>query len=270
MAAEVVQPPRITGRRVSAEPLTVAPAVLGQPLAEPWRRAAAMAVDLVAVALLSFLSKPILALGTGILLLVLLGNSPTAPAVLRTFRWICRGLGGLVILLAALALGHGAFLRDGSLNLEAFTGPGESAAMKRTVTVAPDASWGQLRSANTQLQEQVDQLKEEVKSQQATSSSWVNQARGFTRALGVTFGWSGLYFTLLAGAWNGRTIGKWVFGTRAVRINSAPLTYFDAFIRNGGYVAGVAMGMIGFLKLLWEPNRQAVEDRIAGTVVIRQ
>ena len=156
MAAEVVQPPRITGRRVSAETLTVAPAVLGQPLAEPWRRAAAMAVDLVAVALLSFLSKPILALGTGILLLVLLGNSPTAPAVLRTFRWICRGLGGLVILLAALALGHGAFLRDGSLNLEAFTGPGESAAMKRTVTVAPDASWGQLRSANTQLQEQVE------------------------------------------------------------------------------------------------------------------
>ena len=54
-----------------------------------------------------------------------------------------------------------------------------------------------------------------------------------------------------------------------MRINHAPLTYFDAFIRSGGYVAGVAMGMIGFLKLLWEPNRQAVEDRIAGTVVIK-
>ena len=40
-------------------------------------------------------------------------------------------------------------------------------------------------------------------------------------------------------------------------------------MRHGGYVAGIAMGMIGFLKLLWEPNRQAVEDRIAGTVVVR-
>ena len=34
-------------------------------------------------------------------------------------------------------------------------------------------------------------------------------------------------------------------------------------------MAGVAMGLIGFLKLLWEPNRQAVEDRIAATVVVK-
>ena len=112
-------------------------------------------------------------------------------------------------------------------------------------------------------------MKAEIREQQGASASWVRQARAFTGALGVTFGWSGLYFTLLAGTWNGRTLGKRLVGTRAVRINGAPLTYFDAFIRSGGYVAGVAMGMIGFLKLLWEPNRQAVEDRIAGTVVVR-
>ena len=42
-------------------------------------------------------------------------------------------------------------------------------------------------------------------------------------------------------------------------------------VRNGygGYVAGVAMGMTGFLNLLWEPNRRAVEERIAGTVVVK-
>jgi hypothetical protein len=34
-------------------------------------------------------------------------------------------------------------------------------------------------------------------------------------------------------------------------------------------MAGLAMGLLGFLKLLWEPNRQAVEDRIVGTVVIK-
>jgi uncharacterized RDD family membrane protein YckC len=48
-----------------------------------------------------------------------------------------------------------------------------------------------------------------------------------------------------------------------------PFTFFDAFVRHGGYVAGVAMGLTGFLRLLWEPNRQAVEDRIAGTVVVK-
>jgi uncharacterized RDD family membrane protein YckC len=247
----------------------VVPGVLGQPLAEPWRRLAAMLVDLVAVGLLSFLSRPFLGLAVGALLFVLLGNSPTAPMILKTFRWLCRALGVVVIVLSALALGHGSFLRTTKLNLDALTGHGPSAAMKQTVTVMPDASWPQLRTATGQLQDQVNELKEEIKEQHTTGASWMNQARALTGALGVTFGWSGIYFTLLAGAWNGRTLGKLVLGTRAVRINGARLTFFDAFIRNGGYVAGVAMGMIGFLKLLWEPNRQAVEDRIAGTVVIK-
>ena len=87
--------------------------------------------------------------------------------------------------------------------------------------------------------------------------------------LGVTFGWAGIYFTLLAGLLNGRTLGKFIFRIRAVKINGTPFTYFDGFIRQGGYVAGVALGMLGFLKLLWEPNRQAVEDRIAATVVVK-
>jgi uncharacterized RDD family membrane protein YckC len=67
----------------------------------------------------------------------------------------------------------------------------------------------------------------------------------------------------------GRTLGKLLLRTRAVKVNGTPFTFFDGFVRQGGYVAGVAMGLIGFLKLLWEPNRQAVEDRIAGTVVVR-
>lgn len=269
MAGEPEKAPAGGGRKVTAETLTVVPSVLGQPLAEPWRRLAAMAVDLVAVALLSFLSKPFLGLGTGVLLGVLLGNAANAPAILRTFRWICRALGVVIILLSVLALGHGTLLRTSKVNLDAFTGADDSAAMKATVAVPADASWAQLRTANTQLQEQVEQLKDEVREQRKAGSSWVGRARAFTTSLGVTFGWSGLYFTLLAGATNGRTLGKMLFGTRVVRINGARLTFFDAFIRNGGYVAGVAMGLIGFLKLLWEPNRQAVEDRIAGTVVVK-
>ncbi len=269
MAAETVQPAPSAGRKVTAETLTVVPTVLGQPLAEPWRRFAAILVDLVVVGLLSFLSRPFLALGTGVLLIVLLGNSPSVLLVMKTFRWICRALGALVVLLAVLALGHGSLLRSSQLNLAALTGDSESAAMRETVPVPPNPNWSDLHSANARLQAQVDQLKDEIRERQATGASWVTQARAFTRALGVTFGWSGLYFTLLAGTWNGRTLGKRLLGTRAVKINGTPLTYFDAFIRNGGYVAGVAMGLIGFLKLLWEPNRQAVEDRIAGTVVIK-
>ncbi|MCX6945108.1 MAG: RDD family protein [Opitutales bacterium] len=269
MAADLVSTPLARGRKVTAETLTVAPAVLGQPLAEPWRRLAAMLVDLAAIGVLSFLSRPFLGLGTGLLLLVLLGNAPAAPVALRTFRWIARGLGLVVLLLAALALGHGSFLRAPQLKLDALTGRAPSAAMAQTVPVSPQASWAELRTASGRLQEQVDQLKDELRAREAAGASWLNQARAFTGALGVTFGWSGLYFTLLVGGWNGRTLGKLLLGTRVVRINGAPLTFFDAFIRNGGYVAGLAMGLIGFLKLPWEPNRQTVEDRIAGTVVIR-
>ncbi len=243
--------------------------MLGQPLAEPWRRLAAMVADLIVVALLSFLSRPSLALGTGVMLILILGNKPDAPLTMRTIRWVCRFLGAGIILLAAVALGHGSFLRSAHLDLNALTGRGESAAMKQTVYVPPNATAGQLRSAIDELQDQVGKLKSEINDQHTVGGSWMNQARAFTTALGVTFGWSGIYFTLVAGSWNGRTLGKRLFGTRAVRINNARLTYFDAFIRSGGYVAGVAMGMIGFLKLLWEPNRQAVEDRIAGTVVIK-
>jgi uncharacterized RDD family membrane protein YckC len=269
MPGDNQHPAAAAGRKVTAETLTVAPAVLGQPLAEPWRRLAAMLADLVVVGLLSFLSGPFLALGTGALLIVLLGNKREAPLVLKTFRWICRMLGAVVILFAVLALGHGSFLRSTHLNLNALTGRGESAAMKQDIFVPPNATGPELRQATDKLQQQVEALKDEIREQRTLSASWTNQARAFTGALGVTFGWSGLYFTLVAGLWNGRTLGKRLLGTRAVRINGAHLTFFDAFIRSGGYVAGVAMGMIGFLKLLWEPNRQAVEDRIAGTVVIK-
>jgi len=55
------------GRVVTAGILTVAPEVLGRPLAEPWRRFAAMLVDICVVGLLSLLSTPLLGLGTGTL-----------------------------------------------------------------------------------------------------------------------------------------------------------------------------------------------------------
>jgi uncharacterized RDD family membrane protein YckC len=115
----------------------------------------------------------------------------------------------------------------------------------------------------------VEELKKEYREQRAAGASWLHQTRAFTGALGVTFGWSGIYFTLVTGLLRGRSLGKLLLGTRVVKVNGTPLTYFDTFIRHGGYVAGVAMGMIGFLKILWEPNRQGVEDRIAGTVVIK-
>jgi hypothetical protein len=178
-------------------------------------------------------------------------------------------LGAVVVFLSALSLGHSSFLRAGQIRLDALHGGEPSAAERKAVFVPADASYGQLTRAADALQEQVDDLKQELKNQRADSRTWTGQVKAFTGALGLTFGWAGVYFTLLAGTCNGRTVGKLLLGTRAARINGASFTYFDGFVRQGGYVAGVAMGLLGFLKLLWDPNRQAVQDRMAATVVVR-
>jgi uncharacterized RDD family membrane protein YckC len=255
------------GRRV-VESLGVAPAVLGMPLAEPWRRLAALTVDLAVVAGLSFLSAPWLGLGTGLVLIVLFGGSRTSPLPLKILRWCCRPVGATLLALSALALGHSPLTR-GDLNLDVFTGTGESAALRETVLVSPDAGTRELRSANERLQDQVGRLKSEVRELRAARESWAYQARVFANALGVTFGWSGVYFTLAAGFLSGATLGKLVFGIRAVKTHGGPFTFFDGFVRHGGYVAGVAMGLTGFLQVLWDANRRGVEDRIGDTVVVR-
>lgn len=268
-ASPSVDTAKSVGRTVTAETLSVSPEVLGRALAEPWRRAGAMAVDLLAVGMLSLLSGPWLALGTGAMLIVLLGNAATAPVALKVARIVCRGLGAVVVVLAVLAIGHSPVLRERGLALDALTGRTESAAMRETVWVRPEAGTAELRDAIGQLERQVDALKTEVRARDAAGTSWLHQTKAFAAALGVTFGWSGVYFTLLAGALNGRTPGKAALGLRAVKLNGQPFTFFDAFIRHGGYVAGVAMGLMGFLKVLWDPNRQAIEDRVAATVVVR-
>jgi hypothetical protein len=266
---ETIAKPAATGRVVTAQTLGASPAVLGLPLAKPWRRLVAMLVDLAAVGLLSLFSGPWLGLATGAMLVVLFGNSPGAPIPLKMVRSVCRLLGAVIIALSVLALGHVSFLRDSGLKLEAFTGREPIAAMKETVFIAPDASVTELRSATARLEKQVAELKAENRRLEDATRSWLYQSRAFANTLGVTFGWSGVYFTLLAGAFGGRTLGKILLGIRAVKTDGLPFTFFDAFVRHGGYVAGVAMGLTGFLRLLWEPNRQAVEDRIAGTVVVK-
>ena len=131
---------------MTAEALGLAPSVLGLPLADPWRRFAAMITDLAAVGLLSLLSGPWLGLATGVMLLVLFGNSPDAPFVLKAVRSGCRLLGAIIIVLSVLALGHVSLLRDSGLNLEAFTGREPIAAMNETVYIAPNASIAELRA----------------------------------------------------------------------------------------------------------------------------
>ena len=52
-----------------------------------------------------------------------------------------------------------------------------------------------------------------------------------------------------------------------VEIDTAGDGFFAAFERAGGYAAGLATGLLGFAQVFWDANRQAIHDRIVGTVV---
>jgi hypothetical protein len=87
---------------------------------------------------------------------------------------------------------------------------------------------------------------------------------------GIGIGWTAVYFTLALGLFRGRTPGKRLLGTRVVRLDGEPLSLWAAFERYGGYAASIATGFEGFLRILWDANRQGLEDKLAETVVVRE
>jgi len=93
---------------------------------------------------------------------------------------------------------------------------------------------------------------------------------GFLDELGLGIGWSGLYFTFLTAFFRGRTPGKRLLGIRVLRLDGSALSYWIAFERFGGYAASLFTGMEGFLRILWDRNRQCLQDKLAETVVIRE
>jgi hypothetical protein len=121
-----------------------------------------------------------------------------------------------------------------------------------------------LDDRNDELAGDVERLRAQVRN----PSLW-RMARATANDLGITIGWVGLYFTLFLAWWTGRTPGKYLLGLRVVRLSGEPLTLWFAFERFGGYAAGLATGLLGFVQLYWDPNRQAIHDRVARTVVIR-
>ena len=94
-------------------------------------------------------------------------------------------------------------------------------------------------------------------------------ALAFAADFGLIIGWIGVYLTLTLAVWNGYTPGKRLFGIRVVRLDGRRVGLWTAFERFGGYAAGLVTGLIGFAQILWDPNRQGVEDKVAGTAVVR-
>ncbi|MGD2121418.1 MAG: RDD family protein [Gemmatimonadota bacterium] len=87
--------------------------------------------------------------------------------------------------------------------------------------------------------------------------------------LGIGFGWGALYLTITHAWWRGTSIGKKLFRIRVVMIDKRPLNWWLSFERAGGYAAGFATGLLGFAQIFWDPNRQAIHDKVSETIVIQ-
>lgn len=120
-----------------------------------------------------------------------------------------------------------------------------------------------LAISNAALGESNDALQEE---RDSGPFDWV---LGIIDDLGIGFGWAAIYLTITHAWWKGTSIGKKFFRIRVVMIDKRPLNWWLSFERTGGYAAGLATGLLGFAQIFWDPNRQAIHDKVSETIVIK-
>ena len=157
--------------------------------------------------------------------------------------------------------------------------PIESAAAEVAFSEAIDLASdtiGELRQGLVAANRDLDDTREELEDtcveldaaqQQGGLIQWFTSR---LESLSFGFGWWTLYFAILMPWMKGQTPGKRVMGLRVVRLDGQPVTWWHAFERAGGYAAGLATGTLGFVQIYWDANRQAIHDKVAGTVVIRE
>lgn len=114
----------------------------------------------------------------------------------------------------------------------------------------------------------LDIIGSEDPKQPAESAGLVSWFDNLVEELGLGFGWAALYFSIFTAWWRGQTPGKKIMGMKVIKLDNTPLNLWESFGRYGGYAAGLATGLTGFLQVFWDPNRQAIQDKISETLVI--
>ncbi len=237
---------------LTPEPLHVSPGLVGQPLAPPWRRAAALAVDYVILIL------PALAVALSVAALSLRHSDPRAfdgiwtllrgkppPAETRA-AW--GAVAPLLSRLEAPGLPPEALVAG-----ERGDWPGVTHALEGyDLTVA--LAIGE---------------KEEVKMPKGAILLQVDKLIPRPLRALALFGVAALYFTLLHASRRGQTLGKRVLGLRVVQLGGERLSLLESFERAAGYLEIPASLGLSLLSLWRDPNRRLPHDRIAHTVVLQ-
>ena len=270
---------------VRPEVFNVTPDLLGMPLARPSKRALAIGLDAVVIALLSSFGS--LGLLAGIAIAGLQFWKIRAQSWKKKI-WIVL----VLLLLASISLEKavsfyaqlntpatealnknevektGNVVEVGS-NLAASSANNASSVSKSN-NASDSSNASEIAAINRETAniEKIAKLERQLELARLPKPlQWRAELMSWESSIGAKFGWAFLYFTFLPYWWKGQTIGKKVFGLRVVELTGKPLTIMNCLGRYGGYAAGMATGMIGFIQVLWDVNRQAIQDKIAHTVV---
>ncbi|MDE3130799.1 MAG: RDD family protein [Acidobacteriota bacterium] len=77
------------------------------------------------------------------------------------------------------------------------------------------------------------------------------------------------YYTVLEGGPRGQTLGKQALGIRVVSVEAdGPIGYRRGFIRFVGRYISFLVLLLGYLWMLWDPERQCWHDKLAGDLVV--
>lgn len=244
------------------------PVLFGAPLAAPSKRAFALLIDFILIGILSDAPGELLAILIS-LTLIQLGSKKRAKLQGKKrgkrkafMQWV--GVATLAIVLLSVASEN--FLSESNENSIASTQPASSEE-KSTISNTREAE-----SNDTKAVSNANDAKPESKGSDneeeglfLTGFNWLKDS---IKELGLSFGWAALYFTLATAVLNGQTLGKRIVSIRVLQLDGTPLSVWDSFGRYGGYAAGLATGFLGFLQVFWDPNKQAIHDRISSTIVI--
>jgi uncharacterized RDD family membrane protein YckC len=234
---------------ITPDAFSVAPSLLGTPLARPWRRFWAVWIDLVLVALVTLLTSGFwFILGVVITAFLLVRARKDGPTDRRStgFR-VFLGCAGLTVLTVTISVFLFARWVDRRGGFEQVVGEVVAQLDSGTVSIGDSERFA------------------EDPSSEPTEVGFIDRFDN----IGFGLGWWTMYFAILMPLMKGQTPGKKALGIRVVRLDGQAVTWWHAFERAGGYAAGFATGLLGFVQIYWDPNRQAIHDKIAGTVVIR-
>ena len=293
---------------ITPDAFSVTPSLLGTPLARPSRRLWALLIDVMAVSFITAVTSDLLVAVFTSGFWVVIGVVIAAFALRKASRKSTRddrrstvfrlflGCAGVSVLTVTISI----FLvlrwveRGGREEVAAFverleeggvavgdserpaTDPGsdsvEDAFATITESLADDrAGVGALKAIRDSITDLNDELQDsrEERDRALEGGGFTSWVTGKLDNIGFGLGWWAMYFAILMPLMKGQTLGKRALGIRVLRLDGNPVTLWHAFERAGGYAAGFATGMLGFAQVYWDANRQAIHDKIAGTVVVR-